>query len=74
VKYNNVFNLKVCSTCVQADSTVHCEDCDVCIEGFDHHCPWTGKCIGKRNVLYFYWFVTMIPIYIIFFLGVALSR
>lgn len=29
-------------------------DCHVCVEGYDHHCPWTGKCIGKRNVRYFY--------------------
>ena len=33
---------------------MHCMDCRVCIEEYDHHCPWTGKCIGKRNVRYFY--------------------
>ncbi|KAJ0401314.1 hypothetical protein ATCC90586_000821 [Pythium insidiosum] len=35
-------------------SALHCLDCRVCIEEYDHHCPWTGKCIGKRNVRYFY--------------------
>ncbi|GLD97778.1 hypothetical protein PINS_up006475 [Pythium insidiosum] len=35
-------------------SALHCFDCRVCIEEYDHHCPWTGKCIGKRNVRYFY--------------------
>lgn len=29
--------------------TFHCTDCDICIEDFDHHCPFTGKCIGKNN-------------------------
>ena len=29
--------------------TRHCNDCDICIEGHDHHCPWTGKCIGSSG-------------------------
>jgi hypothetical protein len=32
---------------------VHCYDCDICIKGHDHHCPWTGKCIGEGNIQYF---------------------
>ena len=27
----------------------HCYICDQCIEDFDHHCIWIGKCIGKNN-------------------------
>ncbi|KAM3141735.1 hypothetical protein pb186bvf_006057 [Paramecium bursaria] len=51
----------------------HCSDCDVCIRGFDHHCPWTGKCIGQGNKNVFLVFVTMIPIYIITLMIVALA-
>ena len=34
----------------------HCLDCDICIENYDHHCPWTGHCIGKNNIYSFYVF------------------
>ena len=35
----------------------HCLDCDICIENYDHHCPWTGHCIGKNNLYSFYIFI-----------------
>ena len=34
----------------------HCGDCNLCIDELDHHCPWTGKCIGKKNIKYFFTF------------------
>ena len=36
----------------------HCFDCGICIEGYDHHCPWTSKCIGNKNLYSFYCFMT----------------
>ena len=53
-----------CSTCKmwvnREKKTLHCSDCDICIEGLDHHCPWTGKCIGKKNLISFYIFVVSV--------------
>ncbi len=48
-KCNVVKNLRVL--------TMHCEFCDVCVEGYDHHCPWTGKCIGRGNIIPFNMFI-----------------
>ena len=35
----------------------HCFICDACFIGYDHHCPWTSKCIGEENKKYFYLFL-----------------
>lgn len=37
--------------------TEHCGECGVCIVNYDHHCPWTSKCIGKGNLMHFYGFL-----------------
>jgi hypothetical protein len=44
--------LKYCNICMiyRPAMTSHCKKCDNCVEQFDHHCPWTGTCIGKRLV------------------------
>lgn len=57
-------NYRFCGICciwVNLDeSTTHCYDCNVCYEGYDHHCPWTGKCIAKKNINSFYVFLVSI--------------
>ncbi len=45
----------------------HCFECGVCVEGFDHHCPWTGKCIGRKNIYYFNTFLASVFISFIYF-------
>jgi len=46
----------------------HCMDCDACIDGYDHHCPWTGKCIGRRNLSFFHVFLFTLLIHFIYVL------
>lgn len=38
----------------------HCPECNICIEGYDHHCPWIGKCVGAKNLCSFYFFLIMV--------------
>ncbi len=42
----------ICKVIYREDSinTEHCTDCGFCIEGLDHHCPWSSKCIGDGNM------------------------
>ena len=47
---------------------MHCMDCGVCVEGYDHHCPWTGKCIGRKTIKYFYCFITSVMVVFVFFI------
>ena len=57
-----------CTICevYRSPRTEHCDDCGVCIMEYDHHCPWTSKCIGKGNAYFFYCFLASLLISFVF--------
>lgn len=35
----------------------HCKTCQRCVMRMDHHCPWTGNCVGQDNQKFFVQFL-----------------
>lgn len=69
----SLMRLRYCETCniYRPPRTVHCAVCDICIEGFDHHCPWLGICIGRRNYLYFLFLLSLLSAQYLFCLCIC---
>jgi len=69
VEVNGVrISLKWCRTCkiFRPPRAAHCSECNVCVERFDHHCPWMGQCIGRRNYRFFLGFVVSVCLLALF--------
>ena len=67
--------LSFCSTCnlKRPPRTFHCSRCDACVEVHDHHCPWVGTCVGKRNHKYFTLFIFYVGLHAGFTLAVGIE-
>ncbi len=58
----------LCPDCevIRTPRSRHCAICNVCVERYDHHCPWINNCVGIRNHNAFLAFITSTSLYIIF--------
>ena len=56
--YKNLIEILYCPECKiyypkTGRKIVHCDVCEICIIGYDHHCDVIGKCVGKYNMIIF---------------------
>ncbi|KAK5577934.1 hypothetical protein RB653_002882 [Dictyostelium firmibasis] len=68
--------IKWCETCClyKPPRANHCGICNNCVERFDHHCPWVGNCIGRRNYQTFLYFLYSLGFLCIWIMGFCVAH
>lgn len=64
---------KVCDIVREDIRTEHCDFCEVCVLGMDHHCPWMSQCVAQGNVTSFYVFLLSFAVFLATALTMFLS-
>lgn len=64
---------RLCHSCktIKPLRASHCKICNKCVLAFDHHCPYVQNCIGYKNRVFFFMFVTTFEILQLVVLQVA---
>ena len=70
-------NFRICRKCnivMDLDKgTEHCVECGICVMNNDHHCPWTSKCVGKKNLWLFNCFLVSFGAHILYLIFALVS-
>ena len=73
----HIKNFRICRKCnivMDLDKrTSHCVECGICIMSNDHHCPWTSKCVGKKNIWMFNGFLMTLAAHILYLIFALVS-
>ena len=57
----------ICINCenLRPENTMHCNYCNKCVQGFDHHCTFVNNCLGYKNHKYFLLFILFFTFYMV---------
>ena len=72
LKFNST---DLCPDCkvIRTPRSRHCAICNVCVERFDHHCPWINNCVGVRNHGFFLQFLIFTCVFAMLVLGICIE-
>ena len=61
----------ICINCenLRPENTMHCNYCNKCVQGFDHHCTFVNNCLGYKNHRYFLLFLIFFTLYMVAMIG-----